>query len=115
MSEVLNEETINIAPAAAKVAVKTIVVEPGSWEEHVGAVGEAEEVYRVFPSGRVSDKRLGIVFDYVGRWAIAAEGHVMYEFPGGSSNLTREDVIWFLDKCNQIVRDDSPKYEGEPW
>lgn len=110
-NEILHEETIDVTPVPARVHLKTIVVQPGSWEEHVGALGECTEVYRTGPQFKdgVSKKRLGIVFFYGGRWAIAVDGHEVYEGAPARGDKTREELIWFLDIAHQIVRDDSPK------
>lgn len=112
MNEVIHEETINVTPVAASVRVETIIVQEGSWEEHVGAVGEAEVVYKrssLYPGG-FNPKPLGIVFFCGGNWCVAATGHERYEFLGGSANVvTHDDALWWLDKCHMIVTNDSPK------
>lgn len=120
-NEILHEQTINVAPVPANVHLKTIVVEPGGWEEHVGADGECEEVYRTRLVYNENDeatrkpygRRLGIVFLFGGNWAIAADGHEMYETPG-RSQWHREDAIYWLAKMNQIVTNDSPKTTWRP-
>lgn len=115
-NEVIHETTLNVTPVAANVRVETIIVQEGSWEEYVGAVGEAEVVYKrssVHTSG-FSPKPLGIVFFCGGNWCIAATGHERYQFPGGANEVTHNDALWFLAQAHQIVTSDSPRYRGQP-
>lgn len=115
--EILAEETADVTPAPAHVHIETIEVQEGSWEEYVGAVGEAQVIYRrssLHESGH-QPKPLGIVFFSGGNWCIAATGHEAYAFPGGqASSIMHKDAIWWLDKCHIIVTNDSPKTTWRP-
>lgn len=102
--ESTHKDTIDIAPVVPDdVTAEPIEVQEGSWEYAVGARDTALNIVR-------RGKRVGIVFLFEDVRALAADGHERYRFPKTQPG-SEHGAIWWLLMCNQLVREQSPKYQ----